>query len=143
MADAMGREIEVELTTVHKISNLNVNHATVAEVSGSVKTFVECLTENTQIQPFKNDISLPNINGSDSLNNSQVSINETESVESPACETSQGSSKPTGGDINKCEVSMDHISEVQNIDSCIQQPELNTEANIEMTDNLLRYKVDY
>jgi hypothetical protein len=63
-------------TTVHKVSNLNVNHVTVAEISGSVKTFVEgtkhCCktTENTQIQPFKNAISLPNIlNCSDSTDN--------------------------------------------------------------------------
>ncbi len=140
MADAKGREVDGELTTPCNVLNLNVNYTTAAEASENVKIFVEntknCCetTENAQIQAFENDISLPSINCSDSLNNSQVPINETES---PACEES-------GEDIHKCEVnSMEHMSEVQSIvciDSCIQKLE-NTEASIDIRDNLLRYQV--
>ncbi len=137
MADAKGREVDEELTTPCNVLNLNVNYTTAAEASENVKIFVEntknCCetTENAQIQAFENDISLPSINCSDSLNNSQVSINETES---PACEES-------GGNIHKCDVnSMEHMLEVQSIDSCIQKLE-NTEASIDIGDNLLRYQV--
>ena len=53
------------------------------------------------------------------------------------CEQSQDLFVHTEGD--RCEVSMEQMTEVQSNDSCVENLE-NTEASTETTDNLLRYR---
>ena len=135
MADAKEREVEEQIvTTSRKVVNFIDTTPTAVLECRNIESCCE-KTEDAQIQSLVNDISLPvaNIDCSDCPNNSEALMNETKLS---TCEQSQDLFVHTEGD--RCEVSMEQMTEVQSNDSCVENLE-NTEASTETTDNLLRY----